>query len=141
MNLFDLLFGGGRAIQVIFELGYIPDRKDFLELTPQQYMSYHEKTGDYGKEKLYALIPSDSKAIAQQTFNELLIFSENEVEDMMKGRQIIENYLHKADKTFDNDTERLAFVANQLPDVFSEGTKFGKAKVVEMTNPEKHRHI
>ena len=38
MNFFDLLFGGGQAVQVIFELGYIPDRKDFLKLTPLQQL-------------------------------------------------------------------------------------------------------
>lgn len=45
MDLFDLFFGAGPAVTVIFKLGFIPKEDEFYELTYQQYQHYLEVYG------------------------------------------------------------------------------------------------
>ena len=40
MDIFDLFFRTGPAIQVIFKLGFMPGENEFYELTCQQYQDY-----------------------------------------------------------------------------------------------------
>ena len=37
MDFFDLVFGGGQAIQGIFRLGFIPKEEDFREFSDVEY--------------------------------------------------------------------------------------------------------
>lgn len=47
MDVFDLLFGlEGQALQSIFQLGFIPQEEDFLELTDEQYRQFRLKEGE-----------------------------------------------------------------------------------------------
>ena len=43
MDFFDLLFGGGEAIQSIFQLGCIPKEEDFREFSSVEYQQFNEK--------------------------------------------------------------------------------------------------
>lgn len=53
MDVFDLLFGlGGQALQAIFQLGFIPQEKDFLELTDEQYRLFRLKEGECDEKSL-----------------------------------------------------------------------------------------
>lgn len=46
MDFFDLLFGGGQAIQGIFRLGFIPKEDDFREFSGEEYQKFKEKECD-----------------------------------------------------------------------------------------------
>lgn len=46
MDFFDLLFGGGEAIQSIFQLGFIPKEEDFREFSSVEYQQFNEKECD-----------------------------------------------------------------------------------------------
>lgn len=46
MDFFDLLFGGGQAIQGIFRLGFIPKEEDFREFSGEEYQKFKEKECD-----------------------------------------------------------------------------------------------
>lgn len=46
MDFFDLLFGGGEAIQSMFQLGFIPKEEDFREFSSVEYQQYNEKECD-----------------------------------------------------------------------------------------------
>lgn len=51
MFLFIIRFGG-QALQAIFQLGFIPQEKDFLELTDEQYRLFRLKEGECDEKSL-----------------------------------------------------------------------------------------
>lgn len=123
MDLFDLFFGAGPAVQAIMKLGYMPKQEDFLELTPEQYEKYFESEG-FTEEKIYALLPQDPRRYVNSDFNELVVFSESDIETLKRGWQIVENYCKNAGKEFATEREKLEYTASKMPDVFSKGTPF-----------------
>lgn len=60
MDLFDLFFRTGPALQVLFKLGYMPKDEEFYEMTYQQYQHYFDMYG-HTDEKIYLLLPEDQK--------------------------------------------------------------------------------
>ena len=46
MDFFDLLFGGGEAIQSIFQLGFIPKEEDFREFSSVEYQQFNTSVRD-----------------------------------------------------------------------------------------------
>ena len=53
MNVFDLLIGNtGQALQLVFQLGFLPVEENFLELTDEQYRQFSAEVGGVD-EKLY----------------------------------------------------------------------------------------
>ena len=127
MNLFDLLFGAGPAITKIMTLGFMPKDDDFLELTPEQYKKFYEQEG-YTEEKVYALLPKDSKHYVESDFNELNICTESDIATLKRGWQIVENYCKESGYTFTTDRQKLMYAATKLPDVFSKDTPFDQSK-------------
>lgn len=115
-GFFDLLFGGGEAIQSIFQLGFIPKEEDFREFSSVEYQQFNEKECDICG-KMYTF-NSDLPVSG----NDIYAFSEKEKEFMLKGAEIIDNLCEK--KTFISDDVKLRYVATLLPGVFSEGTKY-----------------
>ncbi len=116
MDFFDLLFGGGQAVQAIFGLGFIPKEEDFRELSNEEYMCFHEKECDICG-KIYTF---KSERLLQG--NELYAFSEEEKNMMLKGVEILKNIC--GEQTFISDEQMLQYAAQHLPDVFSKGTKY-----------------
>lgn len=115
-GFFDLLFGGGEAIQSIFQLGFIPKEEDFREFSSVEYQQFNEKECDICG-KMYTF-NSDLPVSG----NDIYAFSEKEKEFMLKGAEIIDGLCEK--KTFISDDVKLRYVATLLPGVFSEGTKY-----------------
>ena len=116
MDFFDLLFGGGEAIQSIFQLGFIPKEEDFRELSSVDYQQFNEKERDICG-KMYTF-----NSGLPVSGNDIYAFSEKEKEFMVKGAEIIDGLCEK--KTFISDDVKLRYVATLLPGVFSEGTKY-----------------
>ena len=58
MNVFDLLIGNtGQALQLVFQLGFLPVEENFLELTDEQYRQFSAEVGGVD-EKLYMIVTS-----------------------------------------------------------------------------------
>ena len=56
MNVFDLLIGNtGQALQLVFQLGFLPVEENFLELTDEQYRQFSAEVGGVD-EKLYMIV-------------------------------------------------------------------------------------
>lgn len=130
MNLFDLFFGAGSALVEIFKLGFRPVEEDCLELTASQYESFFKQNG-YTDERLFALLPSrrDKVKAFGSRFNEVQVVTDNDLRDFERAWQIVENYCSKAEgRIFENDEQKLLYVATQLPDVFTQGTRFEHVK-------------
>lgn len=123
MSLFDLLFGGGQSIQIIFRNGFIPTENDFLELTEEQYERLRA-TGETGSGRFFMIAPQDPHICIDPEANEVFIVSESEKELFLQGARLIDRYCEG--QTFQTDKEKLRYMASQLPDVFSNGTKYEK---------------
>ena len=111
-----MLFGGDQAIQGIFRLGFIPKEEDFREFSGEEYQKFKEKECDICG-KMYTF--KFGLPIAE---HDVYVFSEEEKGIMLKGVEIIDSLCEE--KTFISDDAKLRFVANILPGVFSEGTKY-----------------
>lgn len=126
MNVFDLLFGStGQALQYIFKIGYIPVvPDDFLELTEHQYTAFVRQFGET-KEKIFMLSPQ-KPTLMEDDYNEISCLRESEIEGFQNAARLIEDYCNKGNKVFNTTEEKLRFMAHNLPDIFSKGTKYEK---------------
>ena len=132
MDLWFLLFRMGPVIKLIFSIGYIPKREDFKELTSQQYAVFRLKVvdGEYKElenQRIFTFLPDDPKVytrVVKVYGNDLVIVSLEEVETFDNVRNIIDRYCEDSKQVFENDTDKLIYMAKTLPDVFSEGTPF-----------------
>ena len=46
MNPLDLFLEGGKAIKIIFKIGFIPKEEDFEEFSESDYEKYHKEVGE-----------------------------------------------------------------------------------------------
>ena len=132
MDLWFLLFRMGPAMKLIFSIGYIPKREDFKELTSQQYAVFRLKVAErehkeLENQRIFTFLPDDPKVytrVVKVYGNDLVIVSLEEVETFDNVRNIIDRYCEDNKQVFENDTDKLIYMAKTLPDVFSEGTPF-----------------
>ena len=123
MDILTLLMGGG--VPEVFQIGFLPEEDDFMELSASQYDSYYRKMG-YTDEKLFTLVPQDPQKQGYSDFEGINVCTESEKNLLLCGVQMIEKYCKDAHKDFDNDFEKLKYTASKFPDVFSQGTAFEK---------------
>lgn len=125
MNLFDLFFVTGPAIQVIFKLGYVPKDEEFYELTYQQYQRYFE-TFEATDEKIFMLLPDERQKYKVFAANDVFCMTESEKESLKRGEAVIEKYCEDSHQQFNNYHEKLCYAASVLPDVFSKDTPYSQ---------------
>ena len=64
MDIFDLFFGAGPAVTAIMKLGFMPEEKEFHELTPEQYRKYYEQNDDTNEKAVsytHLTLPTNSR--------------------------------------------------------------------------------
>lgn len=127
MNVFGLLFETGEAIRAIFMLGYLPEDKEFHELTYPQYQYYFETYG-YTSEKVFMLIPEDGEKYRELAVDAVLCMTESEKNCLKDGALIIEKYCKDSGKQFDSFEEKLYYVASCLPPLFSKNSRYARKK-------------
>lgn len=134
MNLFELFFGVGPAIQTLMQLGFLPKESDFLELTPSQYQKYFEQEEDDGQ-KVFTILPSNvnSPEFDNLDFKELVVVTEQEKQFILDGVQTIGRYCKDATYPLRTDSDKLRYAAARLPDVFSEGTPFANSSKLSVS--------
>lgn len=124
MDALSMLFGpGGSAMLFSFQIGYIPTEDDFLPMTEDQMAKYVKDCGETS-ETMYVFTPTDPTVDLKGFEGAIPCLSESEVKVFETVRELFNEYAVNANKTFDNDDELLQFMAHQLPDVFSKGTKY-----------------
>lgn len=132
MDLYFLFFQFGPAMKMIFNLSYIPKREDFKELTSAQYEAMYVKIPederkDLSNQKVLAFLPEDPKIynkVVNVYGDNLVIVGEDEVPVFERASKVIDNYIQKSDRTFESMSEKLVYMAQCLPDVFSEETPY-----------------
>lgn len=134
MDVFDLLFGlGGQALQSIFQLGFIPQEDDFLELTEELYRQFRLKEGECD-EKIFMIAPTNPQNVVEADSAELPIVTESQKNALIGAAAIIEKYCEGKD--FHTDEEKLQFAAKHLPDVFSRGSQYEKYSKFTVSRPQ-----
>ena len=116
MDFFDLVFGGGQAIQGIFRLGFIPKEETLESFLVKNIKSSRRKS------VIFVARCTHSSLVCQSLNMMFMSSSEEEKGIMLKGVEIIDSLCEE--KTFISDDAKLRFVATVLPGVFSEGTKY-----------------
>lgn len=132
MDLFFLLFKVGPAMQMIFKISYIPQKEDFKELTPGQYRALYAKVPEedlktLSNQKVLAFLPDDIQVynrLVNVYGNDLVIVGENDVATFGEVSDLIERYCTNSGRSFKSLTDKLIYMAQTLPDVFSEGTPY-----------------
>lgn len=118
-DLLDILFNIAPKITFIFKMGFEPKEEDFFELTEEQYVRF-EAEGEEITTKWYLWMPKDYSI----QNNEIITVNEKDKVDLLKAAKKIESYCNNEYKIFKNYEEKLYYVANFLPEEFSQGTKF-----------------
>lgn len=91
MNVFDLLIGNtGQALQLVFQLGFLPVEENFLELTDEQYRQFSAEVGGVD-EKLYMIVTSNGQDILDDDYNEISVVTESEKNGFLNATAIIKN--------------------------------------------------
>ena len=132
MDLWFLFFKMGPAMNMIFSIGYIPKEEDFKELTPQQYEMFRlkvpgEERRDLENQRILAFLPDNPKVysrVVKAYGNDLVIVGSEEMDAFERVREIIDNYCSDSKQAFEDETEKLIYMAKVLPNAFSEGTPF-----------------
>ncbi len=130
--MFGLLFEIAPAITELLKLKYEIQEKYFYELTPEQYEQLSFEGEDI-TQTWYMVLPDNYN---DQTI-ETLIVSEDQIDSLFRAKQIIEQYAQKSDKKFKNYQEKLEFVTNLLPPIFSENTDFKRSHLKLVGKPNK----
>jgi hypothetical protein len=125
----DLFFNTGPALSAIFQLGFKPEPEHFYELTKEQYEHIRSK-GENISGKWYMILSEEIK----QDSNEVMIVNEGEKDSLLKAAMIIENYCKESKQTFDNYSDKLKYVANLLPPVFSANSRFKSSPLKKPNN-------
>ena len=124
--VFDLLFRVGPAVKAIFELGYEPKEELFYEVTDEQYEQLEKEGENIISQKWYTILPRDPK----YTVPELIIVDEKEKVALLDAAKYINGLCEKTNKceSFANYEDKLQYVANVLPPLFSELSNHVKKK-------------
>lgn len=133
MDPFFVFFQLGPALQFIFKISYITQRSDFKELTTSQYQSMDQKLSEddiqnLTNQKVFAFIPDDPKIYNKLTNlygDNLLVVGDREISAFESAYGLIESYCNDSGREFESLTDKLVYMAQTLPDVFSEGTPYG----------------
>ena len=125
MNLHEIVFDLMPAIATIYEMGFIPEEDEIVELTPELYALYESKGGDISK-KLYMIYPKDEKNRPNE--NEIGLLKEDEVPKIWKAVKSLRGHAKRAGCDSERSDDILAAAASVLPSVFSEKSKFARPK-------------
>jgi hypothetical protein len=130
MNILDFL-KSAEALKIVFQLGYMPEKDEFYELTPEQYEQYYKTEGqhDARDRKIFMLLPHDAKKYNEIASEEVFVVTEQEMSYFDNAGRIIESYCKNSDTPFDSFEDKLYYVAKLVPDVCVEGTKFEKPRL------------
>jgi hypothetical protein len=125
MNIWDI-FRTAEVLKIIFQLGYIPEKEEFYELTPEQYEQYYKTEGqsDSRDQKVFMLLPHNVKKYNEIASGEARVVTEQEMSYFNNAERLIDSYCKSSDTPFDSFEDKLYYVAKLVPDICVKGTKF-----------------
>ncbi|MDR1584013.1 MAG: hypothetical protein LBS55_12305 [Prevotellaceae bacterium] len=130
MNIFDL-FRPAVLLNAVFQLGYIPKREEFYELTPEQYEKYYENEEmEEDNEKIFMLLPNDIEKYNELASGDVFACSEKEISEFEDVEKLIDKYCKNSGKTFKTFEDKLCYVASVVPPCFTAGTRFEKKRLI-----------
>ncbi|MDR0700037.1 MAG: hypothetical protein LBG28_12625 [Tannerella sp.] len=131
MNILDI-FRSAEVLKIVFQLGYMPEKEEFYELTPEQYEQYYKTEGQHDSrdQKVFMLLPHDAKKYNEIASGDVFVVTEQEMSYFDSAKHLIESYCKDSDTPFDSFEDKLYYVAKFVPDICIKGTKFEKAQLI-----------
>jgi hypothetical protein len=130
MSIWDI-FRSAETVSAIFKLGYIPEKDEFYELTPEQYKRYYETMDEEPTgEKIFMLLPKDAQKYIEIADDDVYVFTETDIERLVEGEELINRYCTGSKKPLKTFEDKLRYAASVLPEIFSEGTKYERTRMV-----------
>jgi hypothetical protein len=119
------------GVSAIFRIGYVPSRREFYELTPEQYERYYESQNieDNG-EKIFMLLPADAQKYNEIAVDDVYIFTEEEIDTIMEAENLIDKYCKDCDTVLETFEDKLYYTADLFPDGVASGTKYSKNRKI-----------
>lgn len=132
MSLDFLFFRLAPAIQFIFKINYIPQELDFKELTSEQYNSFYKKAtkedlANFINKKIFIFLPEDTNAynrIIDLFGDNLMIVGVDEILAFKAASDYISERCSESGNSFENLSDKLSYLAQILPDAFTQGTPY-----------------
>ncbi|MBD5356876.1 MAG: hypothetical protein HDR88_07730 [Bacteroides sp.] len=132
MNLHFFFFQLAPALNFIFKISYIPQDEDFKELTPEQYEAFNQRGSEedqknLANQKLFAFLPDDPKVsnhVFKLSGNNLFIVTEEEINAFASASALIDKCCSDSNHHFDSLMDKLTYLRQTMPDVFTEGTPY-----------------
>jgi hypothetical protein len=119
------------ALRAVFQFGYIPKREEFYELTPEQYDKYYASAPNEPRdEKIFMLLPHDMQKYNELAAGDVYVCTENELSYFDNIEVMLDRYCANSAKKFETLEDKLYYVAQFVPDVFTEDTKFSRHKLI-----------
>jgi hypothetical protein len=142
MNIWDL-YRQAVVLNGVFRLGYIPAKEEFYELTPEQYERYYETEGKGSEEKdekIFMLLPKDIKKYNELAAGDVFVCTEQEISELVSAEKLIDKYCEHSGKIFETLDEKLYYIAQIVPDYYTEDTKFArKNRVIYLDNKNRKK--
>lgn len=108
------------AMKVFFELGYIPQRDELLEFTPEQYLAYRTRVEE-PPGKLFMLAPKNYKYIST---SEIEVIQEHEIVGLAMAALAVKEFCQQSGYEFKTVEDELSYVATQVPAYLTQGTPY-----------------
>jgi hypothetical protein len=128
-------------LKAIFELGYVPKKEEFYELTAEQYERYYATEGkhDSRDQKVFMLLPHDAQKYNEIASEGVYVVTEYEISYFDSAERMIDDYCKDSDVPFNSFEDKLYYAAKYVPDFCVEGTKFEPTRFVYMNKKKKER--
>lgn len=139
VDLHFLFFQLAPALQFIFKISHIPQEVDFKELTPAQYNSFYSKASEedlnnLAHQRLLAFLPDDARVynrVVNLYGDDLALVGAKELAAFKYASEYIDKCCNESGREFETLSDKLVYMAQMLPAVFTEGTPYalhGKRK-------------
>jgi hypothetical protein len=139
-NIIDL-FMSMEAFRAVFQFGYIPKREEFYELTPEQYDKFYASAPNEPRgEKVFMLLPHDTQKYNELAAGDVYVCRESEIVYFDGIETLLEKYCENSATKLETLEDKLYHAAKFVPDVFTEGTKYARHKLVYLDSEKKKKN-
>jgi hypothetical protein len=136
-NIMDL-FMSLEAFRAVFQFGYIPKKEEFYELTPEQYDRYYASEPNEPRgEKIFMLLPHDMQKYNELAAGDVFVCTEHEISYFDGIETLLDKYCENSATKLETLEDKLCYAAKFVPDVFTEGTKYARHKLIYLNNKKK----
>jgi hypothetical protein len=139
MDIIDV-FRSLEALRAVFQMGYIPTKEEFYELTPEQYERYYEsQPNDPRGEKVFMLLPHDAQKYNEIAVEDVFVCTEHELHYFDNIEKMLDKYCKNSPTKLETIEDKLYYAARFVPDIFTDDTQFARHKLIYLNNDKEKK--